>query len=344
MAINRAKIFLFIFIFLGFYASISAQTAAQVSAQNQPRLTQRFSWSGGEYTFRYEVVFERLVNNNYSSVLREFTSRRFIEVSLPVGDYRFRIIPYDILDKPSRASEWKNFKIIPVPQPEHDPQAETELEFIPDYELETEGEIEQEHRIEPETIYEPQPEVAAVTPPVREIEPEPEAEPEPEPEEIKNPFALKPVIFNAGLFISAQFSLYGGGFNEDISLIGFGTRLNVLFALPAKTYIGPELAININPLKTEEYNLFVLAPGLNLTSIKWLLNDRIALGLKLGAMFIFHRNDGFSADNIVPVIGALFRWRITPVVLLETGFDYFHVFGSVSSGYIRPWLGAGIQL
>jgi len=308
MATDKFKFTLFALLFLSVCVSLFAQ--------NEPRLTQMFSWSGGEYAFRYEVIFERQVDSNYVSLLREFTSERSIEVSLPVGDYRFRVIPYDILDKPSSASEWRSFKIIPVPQPDE----ETELEFIPDYEPELEP--------EPVIVYEP--------------EPEPEIEPEPEKEIVKNPYALKPVIFNAGAIFAAQFPFYGSDINENISIISFGARLSVLFKIPLEIYIGPELTVNFYQF-LKEYNLFFGAPGINLTALKWLSNERIAFGVRLGGMYMYYEPE-FNAENLMPSFGAMFCWRISPVVSLEIGVDYFHLFKVAPGGYIHPWIGMSIQL
>jgi len=336
MATNKQKYLLLAFIFLGI--------TALLPAQNEPRLTQRFSWSGGEYSFRYEIVFEILIGNNYVFHLREFTPRRFIEVSLPVGDYRFRVIPRDILDKPSRASEWRNFKIIPRPEPE--PEAEPELEFVPDYEPELEHDIEPEQEYaaetepEPVIIFEPEPAVIAETQPEQEIAAEPETVKEPEEE--KNPYALKPIIFNFGALVSMQFPLYGFELNENISLFSFGARISAIFALPLDIYIGPELTVNLYQFK-KEYNLFFLAPGINFIALKWQANERIAFGVRLGAMYLYY-NNSFSLEDIMPNIGVLFKWRFSPLFALDAGLDYYHLFRVAPGGYIRPFVSIGIQL
>ncbi|MCL2196636.1 MAG: hypothetical protein FWB77_03370 [Treponema sp.] len=319
MANNKLKYLLLAFIFL--------VITAAVTAQDEPRLTQRFSWSGGEYAFRYEVIFEQMVNNNYVHHSRYFITQRFIEVSLTIGDYRFRVIPYDILDKPSRASEWKNFKIIPAPK--HEPDVVTELEFVPDYELEPEHTQE----IEPEVVDEVEP-----------AEKQDEPEIEPEPEVIKNPYALKKIIFSVGAFASMQFPLYSNVLNDEYFPVGFGAHLSVLFNIPLDIYIGLELTANFHQFYVENYNLLMLAPGANILAIKWIASERIALGLRLGAMYMYYSSDSFSAEMLLPNIGVLFRWRITPFMLLEGGVDYFHIFGDASGGNIRPWIGAGIQL
>ena len=344
MATNRLKYLLFAFIFLVICAQVFAQNAAQLPAQSaeEPRLTQRFSWSGGEYAFRYEVIFEQLVNNNYVSHSSQFINQRFIEVSLTIGDYRFRVIPYDILNKPARASEWKYFKIIPAPkiepglaQPQQpQPEERRELEFVPHYEEEVEAQPEPKPEPVPETKLE-QAIIETETEEVSEIEPEPEK---------KNPYALNPVLFNAGMFASLHFPLYGMEFKEDISPFNFGARLSVTFKLPNNIYIGPELSANFYQfIVMDEYNMYFLAPGINLLALKWLPNDRIAIGAKFGVMYLYYTNEEFSLDNLMPNAGALFKFRVSPVFMLEAGFDYLHIIEIAPGGFIRPWLGIGFQ-
>jgi len=338
MATNKLIYLLFAFIFLALYT--------QLPAQEEPRLTQRFSWSGGEYAYRYEVIFEQLVNNNYVSHSSQFINQRFIEVSLTIGDYRFRVIPYDILNKPARASEWKYFKIIPAPkiepgltQPQQpEPEERRELEFVPHYEEETE--------VQPEPIFVPEPETEpeqTVIETETEEEEILEIEPETETEE-KNPYALNPVLFNAGMFASLHYPLYGMELKEDISPFNFGARLSVTFKLPMNIYIGPELSANFYQfIVMDEYNMYFLAPGINILALKWLPNERIAIGARFGVMYLYYTHDAFSSDNLMPSTGALFRYRISPVFMLEAGFDYFHIVDIAPGGYIRPWLGIGFQ-
>ena len=336
MATNKLKYLLFAFIFI--------VICAQAFAQNtqEPRLTQRFSWSGGEYAFRYEVIFEQMVNNNYVAHSSQFINQRFIEVSLTIGDYRFRVIPYDILNKPARASEWKYFKIIPAPkiepgsaQPQQpEPEVQRELEFVPHYEEEVEAQPEPK----PEPVPEIKPEQAIIETQAEEI-----SEIEPEPDK-KNPYALNPVLFNAGMFASLHFSLYGKEFKEDISPFNFGARLSVTFKLPIDIYIGPELSANFYQfIVMDEYNMFFLAPGINILAVKWLPNERIAMGARFGVMYLYYTYEEFSSDNLMPSAGALFRFRFSPVFMLEAGFDYFHIVNIAPGGYIRPWLGIGFQ-
>jgi hypothetical protein len=86
-------------------------------AQSENQLfMRRIVWRGDEYALRYAVEIDRLENGRYQTRLREFTQSFYIDVSLPLGEYRFRIIPYDILDRPAEASQWMRFEIRYTPR------------------------------------------------------------------------------------------------------------------------------------------------------------------------------------------------------------------------------------
>ena len=88
--------------------------ASFLYAQNdEPLFTRRIAWRGGENAWRYAVEIERLENGTYRSHLSEFTTTLFLNVSLPSGEYRFRIIPHDILDRPAGGTQWFPFEIRP---------------------------------------------------------------------------------------------------------------------------------------------------------------------------------------------------------------------------------------
>ena len=93
----------------------------------EPRFSQRLAWKGDGYTLRYEVVIEREEGEGYRPVRREFTNDSFLEVELAPGMYRFRVIPYDYLNRPGVGSEWVDIEVRSALQPELDAE---EPEFI----------------------------------------------------------------------------------------------------------------------------------------------------------------------------------------------------------------------
>jgi hypothetical protein len=84
------------------------------------RFAQRLTWTGDENTRRYEVVIEKEENRSYRQIRKESTDASFIVVILEPGMYRYRVTPYDFLDRPGGNSNWINFQIRAVLDPELD--------------------------------------------------------------------------------------------------------------------------------------------------------------------------------------------------------------------------------
>ena len=75
----------------------------------------RIVWKGIEHVWRYSVEIHKLENGSYKNYLQEFTASTFLNVTLLPGEYRFRIIAHDILDRPGEPSLWVNFTVKLVP-------------------------------------------------------------------------------------------------------------------------------------------------------------------------------------------------------------------------------------
>jgi len=80
----------------------------------EQRYVQQLVWVGGNNTLKYEVVIEKNEDGKYITFLREFTEKPSLQVSLPLGKYRYRVIPYDYLEHPGEASDWENIEIKPA--------------------------------------------------------------------------------------------------------------------------------------------------------------------------------------------------------------------------------------
>ncbi|MDR0302102.1 MAG: hypothetical protein LBI04_07315 [Treponema sp.] len=121
MAINTRlpdKSVLFaVLIFAALTPFLNAQSAGYFT---EFRIAQRLTWTGDEYTSRYEIVIEKEEVDSYRQVRRESTDATFIVVSLEPGRYRYRIIPYDFLNRPGESSEWMNIEVRAVLNPELD--------------------------------------------------------------------------------------------------------------------------------------------------------------------------------------------------------------------------------
>jgi len=341
MAINNKRYLLLAIIFIVFTSFLSAQDAGYFIEEkgDEVKYVQRFVWRGGENALHYEVIFEREVNGRYSRYLREITKAQFIEVSLPPGNYRFRVIPYDILGRPTEGSQWVNIVILPVPKQE------------------------QYEELKPESK-------TALRP-----EPEPEPESEEEEEEVK-PEKEKTVFFRLGLDIGigGRLSLYGAEHFGEISDGYLGLLTSIVFKVPSDIYIGPEFTVDANRWgNIENWKLFFYTFGLNILAEKWSPNKIFGVGFKFGLLYpaidvqknwreaskeqndVFHGNEmnvfaseeNIYADRLIPSIGASFYFLIKKHLLLELGFDYLHVFSTINdylpSGFFCPRIGISYQ-
>jgi len=95
-----------------FLAALNPFLSAQSNA-NEESYARRIVWRGGENAFRYSVEIDKLENRVYQSHSRDYTTALYFDVRLPAGDYRFRIIPYDILDRPAQGTAWAGFEVRP---------------------------------------------------------------------------------------------------------------------------------------------------------------------------------------------------------------------------------------
>jgi len=348
MAINNKKyllLALFLFVFTSF---LSAQNPGYFIEEkgDEIKYIQRFVWKGGENALQYEVTFERERNGAYIPYLKETTKAQFIEVSLPPGRYRFRVIPYDVLGRPVEGSKWTNVEILPVPKPEP-------------YE-------------------EQKPEINTAQKP--EIQPKPEIKEEPEAEDFEEPEKEKTVLFRIGALLEPRLILYGGARYSDGEKIdgeGGGLCTNIVFKTPMDIYIGPELTVNVSRQgNIEKWRLFYYTFGLNILAEKWSQKKTLGVGLRMGVLYpsidiqknwrdlesddlrdyfksgeiyIIAADKGFHKERLIPNIGVSLYWLIKKHLLLEFGFDYMHMFPKKSphefpqTGFFCPRLGISYQ-
>jgi len=385
----------------------------------QPRFIQRLAWSGGEYALRYEVIIENESGGTYRGFHREFTTELHIDISLQHGNYRFRVIPYDILNRPGNASEWKYIEVLPALKPEpfaaipefveggaaasgfilnitgynFDPRAEIFIRradgsriaaetldsgsgsvtaFIKSDEL-TPGNYDVIVRnpggleagiggvsfLPPESDKK---ETAQVEPEILAIEDE---EKRPERKIIFEP--LKPVIVGAEAAFIPTFPIYGDSLYNDNIIFSFTVRTNFLFYIPIGIYIGPELTglfysanygdsyaeliidtyydgyIEQDPSESESEGVpssFSMMIGANLLVRKWFAGERAAIsfraGIDLGVL------PGWVKQNYIKMDVSLL-YRILNKIMIEGGVEYSHLLSDISGGFIRPWVGLGVQ-
>jgi len=80
---------------------------------------QRLTWEEARYAVRYTVILERKRENldAYVEVLRRNTDLTYVDVSVPPGDYRYRVLSFNVLGLLDSQSDWEYFMIIPALYP-----------------------------------------------------------------------------------------------------------------------------------------------------------------------------------------------------------------------------------
>jgi hypothetical protein len=87
-------------------------------SDGEPQLFQRLFWFGDENILHYEVLIQKETNGEYHDYLLDSTAEEFINVSLSWGQYRYQVIPVDLLGRKNEPTEWRYFEILAAYQPE----------------------------------------------------------------------------------------------------------------------------------------------------------------------------------------------------------------------------------
>ncbi|MDR2482624.1 MAG: porin family protein [Treponema sp.] len=97
----------------------------RVSTPDGIQFIQRLSWPENENASQYELEVERREAPDAAAGLQEYveayriiTTEAWAEFSLPPGDYRYRVIFYNLLRQPEYAAAWVEFTILLALQPE----------------------------------------------------------------------------------------------------------------------------------------------------------------------------------------------------------------------------------
>jgi hypothetical protein len=103
-----------------------AQETPQASRSNvtsdyrydeEGKIRQRISWTRANAYF-YEIEIEKLGPSAvWEPELRERTEQNFLELSLPPGMYRYRILSYNVLGRVGAVSEWTGVRVFAARQP-----------------------------------------------------------------------------------------------------------------------------------------------------------------------------------------------------------------------------------
>jgi hypothetical protein len=376
----RKFVLLFSFLISHFSFGLFAQNSGYFldMSGGEPLFTQRLSWTGDEYTRRYEVIIEKQEGERYRELRRESTTALFIEVSLAPGSYRCYVVPYDFLGQPGERTAM-DVEVLAAFLPELD---DSLAEFVypaktPVYEMSFSGKdiapgaeiylrrlgdagIAGGERIVPsETrIKEDGSEVQLFFDKKQLASGDFELI-------IKNPGGLEtskggitvtrepPDRPKINVFLAAAWMPLSPLYFEEenlfpgrkLSVIGAAGRLGVAFNKWDLLNPGLELAAAWCLVDADSEGpspAQFLALGLNLLTQKWFPNEKIA--------FTFRAGGGYTMlpdwRQIHINMGISFLWVFALNLYMETGFDYNHWFteSPFGTGCIRPWVGLGWRL
>jgi len=89
--------------------------------ENTKLFFQRLNWDKAQYAVRYTVILERKGENldTFTEVLRRNmdAAETYLDVSVPAGDYRFRVISFNVLGLMDSQTNWEYFSVLQAYQP-----------------------------------------------------------------------------------------------------------------------------------------------------------------------------------------------------------------------------------
>jgi hypothetical protein len=322
--------------------SLSGSSGRYVIEQ---RYVQHLAWIGDDYTLKYEVVIEQNeappsgAHGENKIYMKELTEEPHLQVSLPLGKYRYRVIPYDYLEQPGEASDWVYIEINPVPLV----PVEVKTTEDGDYVL---------HHNENKPLIPGVNEIVIVNPEELETEDGVLA--------VKPPIPEKPFQFYLSAAWEPTIPLYGGmsdTFGNEFYAAGaairFGLFYNKLF-----TWLNPGLELStswytLNKVQNKDMvGLTAGIIGINIVAQKRLLDRILAVTLRIGGAVAFQTgefSDGeysYLMSGLSPLVNveASFLWFPLRQLYLELGLNFTFLFNKDdNSGCLRPWLGVGWQ-
>lgn len=86
--------------------------------EDNKRIVQRLEWARDDSALDYLVEIQKDNNGKWTEAVNQITSDNAIELSLSHGEYRYRIIPSDLLGRRLNPPEWARITVLRVFQPE----------------------------------------------------------------------------------------------------------------------------------------------------------------------------------------------------------------------------------
>jgi hypothetical protein len=366
MAINnKLKFLLLAALFLSGLSAVQAQSAHYFldPDSEDPRFIQRLTWSGGTYALHCEIIIEKEESAGYVNYLNKITNSNFLDLSLPPGNYRFRVIPYDILGKPSEGSRWAEFKVFNAVKPEI---------FIPEEELEYYNDNQgSKFEINGRNI-EPDAQVYFVNSKGERIIPSEiirsydgssllvafdknklvDGEYE---VFIVNPggletslgginyknyrerFGLMHYIFSVSFMPS--FNIYDTDYSPGVFLFYINARISIISCIFSNNYMGMEFTVSRFTKISEDNKWDGFKAGYNLLFVNWLPGRNASVNFRIGIGF-----DTQPVELSFSTMGVSFLYRFYKNFAVEAGMNFPALFYNKSSGEAQPWIGLSLLL
>lgn len=83
---------------------------------------QKIEWEPVDNILRYEVIIDQRYGNSerYNEVIRRSVEQPFIEISIPPGNYRYKVLVYNLLNRLDGESDYLYFSVFKAVQPRID--------------------------------------------------------------------------------------------------------------------------------------------------------------------------------------------------------------------------------
>lgn len=79
---------------------------------------QRLEWDSTGVVTQYKVIVEQKLNDKYVQIEEYITKNTFQDVSLDAGQYRFKVIFYNVFGQAAHETKYQSFEILAAHQPE----------------------------------------------------------------------------------------------------------------------------------------------------------------------------------------------------------------------------------
>jgi hypothetical protein len=346
------------------------------------RFLQTLSWTGQNNALYYVLEIEKEEEAVWQEYLKEQSDSAAVEVSLPSGNYRYRITAYDFLRRAGPVSEWIGFEVFYAWQPEL--QSFSPGGFYLDEDRQWEITINGENFVEGCEIY--------LRSGLRNIMPvsitinarrnsarlvfkEMELDTGSFEIYVINPGGLdahlgnfriafrKAIDLNLSIGYMPLIPLYGAVnevWEQEFLPMGFYARAGVSFFKRRWGYLGVELEPYWNSIqiKTDYYTESAHLFGAAVYALyqKWLPNKTMAINVRVGfglyGLLDYHFEYTKGGTEPIAVLlpsinaGASFQWLAIKPFFAEAGINYIHFIGfdAPQPGYLMPFIGMGFQL